>query len=63
MIVQKALITIFLILIYVVGFGVTFIFAMLFKRSLLRNKPERCDTFWVDVKDYGLDIDECMRQS
>jgi len=62
-IVQKILITIFLILIYFVGFGLTLIFVLLFNKRIIfatRGKP---DTFWLEADGYEPDIPDSMKQS
>lgn len=61
--VQKILVTVFLIVIYFVGFGVTCIIVTVFDRKLLRFDDKNMKTFWKDAKDYGQDVDECARQS
>jgi len=57
--VQKILITISLLLIYIIGIGVTAFCAMLFNRRI----PKEKNTFWIEAKGYECDIDDCMRQS
>lgn len=62
-IIQKILITISLIIVYIVGFGVTLIFAMVFNRRLLGEECKEKSTFWIKAKWYGADINDSVRQS
>ena len=62
-VVQKILITIFLTVLYIVGFGMTLVFIMIFKRSYLRAKRRDDETFWISASGYEPDMDDCMRQS
>ncbi len=62
-IIQKILITIFLIIIYIVGIGITAIFVMIFNRRILRKEYKGKNTFWNEAKEYGADINISMRQS
>jgi len=61
--IQKVIVTIFLFLIYVFGFGVTVIFMMLFNRDILIIRSDKKDTFWGKAKDYETDIESSFRQS
>ena len=62
-IVQKIVVTIFLIVIYIVGIGLTSIFVMFFNRRLLRKTFIGKNTFWNEAKDYEADINSSVRQS
>lgn len=61
--IQKLLVTIFLFLIYVFGFGLTAIFTLVFNRHLLRKGSKNEDTFWNQAKDYEANIEDNLRQS
>jgi len=61
--VQKILITISLLLIYIIGIGVTAFCAMLFNRRIPNQRHKEKNTFWIEAKGYECDIDDCMRQS
>lgn len=61
--VQKILITAALFILYIVGFGITLIFVIIFNRKLLGGKEREKDTFWKDAKGYETDINEHMRES
>ncbi len=63
MIVQKVLITVMLFMLYILGFGITFIFAVIFNRRLLGLERVNKYTFWKDAQGYDADINECMRES
>ena len=59
--VQKILITVLLIILYVVGFGIT---SLLFLRTgMLRNKYKSHKTFWREVSGYESDVENNIRQS
>jgi len=60
---QKVLITVLLTLLYVFGFGITFLFASLFKRRLLRRSGATGDTFWRAATGYEPGMDDSIRQS
>ena len=62
-IMQKALITILLIIIYIVGIGVTSLFAIIFKRQILKEKSKGKNSFWKEAKDYEADFNSSLRQS
>ena len=62
-IMQKVLITISLITVYIVGIGVTFVFAVIFKRQILKEKYRAKNTFWNEAKDYEADFNSSLRQS
>ena len=59
--IQKVLITIFLIILYVVGFGMTYLF--IFKKNILFKKHKKGKTFWVKAMGYELDADGSLRQA
>lgn len=61
--IQKLLVTIFLFLIYVFGFGLTAIFTLVFNRRLLRKGSKNEDTFWNQAKDYEGNMEDSLRQS
>jgi hypothetical protein len=60
---QKILITIFLVLIYFVGFGLTLIFVLLFNKRIIFAKRGKLDTFWLEADGYEPDILDSMKQS
>lgn len=61
--VQKILIAVFLFLIYFLGFGLTFLFTVIFNRRLLGIEPGQPDTCWVKAEGYQADIQDGLRQS
>lgn len=62
-IIQKTLIAISLVIVYIVGFGITLVFVVVFNRRLLRREYSTENTFWNKAVGYEVDIDESMRQS
>jgi len=61
--VQKILIGVFLIFLYIFGFGAT---ALLFKIFGLRfsgGRDDGSDTSWRDTDGYGSDMGDCLRES
>lgn len=63
MLTQKILVISFLFLVYMIGFGLTFIFVALFKHNLVWHGSKNDKTFWKEAKGYDPDIKECMEQS
>jgi len=62
-VIQKILITVSLILIYFLGFGLTLFFVALFNRKLIYNNFKIKDSSWLDAEGYGPDLEESLRQS
>lgn len=64
MAVQKIVITLLLGLLYIIGFGLTAFFALIFNRKILRDaKPKGSDSYWEDAEHYEEDLEQCTRQS
>lgn len=62
MIVQKIIITLSLIIIYFVGFGITLIFILVFRRKMLTGEFGK-NTIWIEAEGYESDINGAIRQS
>ena len=62
-IVQKIVITVSLVIVYIFGIGITLIFIIIFNRRLLGITEGKRDTFWRDAEGYNSDISECLRES
>jgi len=62
MILQKIIITLFLIIIYFAGFGLTLVFVLLFKHDVLAGESGN-NTAWIDAEGYEPDIIDAARQS
>ena len=62
-ILQKLFITIMLFMLYIFGFGITFIFVAIFNRRLLGIQKLNKETFWRDAQGYSADLSECSRES
>jgi cytochrome c biogenesis protein CcdA len=60
---QKMLLTILLFFIYLIGFGITFLFAIFFNRKALGLGTIKKDTFWNKPQDSGNIMDDCIRPS
>jgi len=60
---QKILITVFLILIYFLGFGITLFFAALFNRKLFYGSLKSKDSSWLKAEGYDPDLEGSLRQS
>lgn len=60
--VQKVLITLLLTLLYVFGFGSTYLFAAVFRRKLLRGSPTG-QSVWQSAEGYECDLERCSEQS
>jgi hypothetical protein len=61
--VQKILITILLSLLYFIGFGLTYLFLLIFKPSLLISRFKIKDSYWQMAKDYETNLEDSMHQS
>lgn len=61
--IQKISTVICLIVVYIVGFGMTLVIAMIFNRRLLRRKKATESSFWNKAEGYEFDVNESMRQS
>jgi len=61
--VQKVLVTVLLFIVYLLGFGITSIFAHIFNRKLFGRKDDGRSSFWVKATGYGRDDHDVMRQS
>jgi hypothetical protein len=48
---------------YVLGFGITSLFARIFNRELFGKKDDGRSSFWVKATGYGRDDHDVMRQS
>lgn len=60
--IKDVLITIFLIAMYYILFGIFLVVVAVFDRKLLWP-PKNKNTFWIDAGGYTQDIEECRRQS
>lgn len=60
---QKILVISFLFLIYMIGFGLTFIFVALFKHNFVWPGTKDEQTFWKEAQGYSPDLKECTEQS
>lgn len=60
---QKILVTIFLTILYIIGFGATFIFICIFKRNFLFRNCKNDSTFWREATGYEPDPDGSLRQA
>lgn len=62
--VQRILVTVFLTLIYFLGFGITAIFIRIFRPSILENGRQASGnaSYWLDARKEE-DLESCKRQS
>lgn len=60
---QKILITVLLFFVYIFGFGLTFIWAVIFKRELLGHRIKMSSSFWKKADGYEAHFEDAMRQS
>jgi hypothetical protein len=60
---QHVVMVCLLFLLYVVGFGITVLFALVFDRKLLGMKCAKTETFWQEARGYSADMEEATRQS
>lgn len=60
---QRAVVTILLFFVYILGFGVTALFARIFARSLLSGRRRDEGSYWIEAKGYEADMADSLRQS
>ena len=60
---QKIFITATLFVIYIFGFGITYVMIMIFNRKMLKRQKKSLNTFWKDAEGYEGSIEECTRES
>ena len=58
--IQKVLVTVALTLIYFIGMGITWLYAIIFKRSLIFAAPKETKSYWEDASDYNVTLDNCQ---
>ena len=61
--IQKIMITVFLILIYFLGFGITLLFMVLFNRKLIFRRLKSKDSSWLRAEEYDPGLEGSLRQS
>jgi hypothetical protein len=61
--VQKVLVTVLLFIVYVLGFGITSIFARIFNKDLFGRRDNGRNSFWGKATGYGRDGHDVTRQS
>jgi hypothetical protein len=61
--IQKILITVLLFFVYIFGFGLTLVWAMIFKRELLGRGIKMSSSFWRKADGYEAHFEDAMRQS
>ena len=62
-VIQRIFITVFLILIYFLGFGITLFFMALFNRKLIYGSLKSKDSSWLKAEGYDPDLEGSFRQS
>jgi hypothetical protein len=60
---QKFLVTLSLFLVYILGFGVTYIFVFIFQRGLLQHTDKNEKSFWKNTEGYEPDLKSAQEQS
>ena len=63
MAVQKVLISVSLVLVYFFGFGIIYLFCLIFNRKAICGAPRNNPTFWTRADDFESDMTEAARQS
>ncbi len=61
--VQKVILAISLFILYMVGFGATLFFLIIFNRKALVKEYESGNSYWHKACGYELDNDESLRQA
>jgi len=60
--IQRILVTVFLTLIYIVGFGITALAITVFRSDILRKDSKVTETYWHSAEKYG-SMESSQRQS
>lgn len=63
MVVQRSLTTLLLILLYIIGFGLTSLFLRIFKPGFLSKKFKADHVSWCEASGYEIDHDDNLRQA
>jgi hypothetical protein len=61
--VQKILITLLLTVLYFIGFGLTWVYSVLFKRGMLYGRCRNDESFWLDIKEQEPNLQNSIQQS
>jgi membrane protein DedA with SNARE-associated domain len=61
--IQKTIAIALLFILYIFGFGISFVIARVFHRHFFEKKCESEDSFWIKAVDYDETPDELTRQS
>jgi hypothetical protein len=61
--IQKALLFLSLILLYVFGLGLTRVCLLFFNRKILSVNDRGCVTSWKEAADYEQGAEDCLRQA
>ena len=61
--VQRGVIFVLLLLVYLFVFGITLVFAALLDRRVFYRDRRGQETFWKEAQDYGPDLDKARHQS
>ena len=61
--VQKVVMWVLLVMLYVFGFGATAAFALVFDRRVYRKDRPGQESYWVDAEEYVPDLDKSRHQS
>ncbi len=61
--VQKVVVFVLLLLLYLFVFGITLIFAAVFDRRVFQRDRPGQPTFWKEARDHGPDLEKAKHQS
>jgi hypothetical protein len=62
-VIQGGLVKLTLFLVYMFGFGVTYIFVFIFQRGLLQHIAKKEKSFWKETEGYEPDLKSAQEQS
>ena len=54
--------SVLLSVVYLIGIGLTSIFAKIFRKHFLDLKPDNCNSYWTDLNIGKKKLNECYRQ-
>ena len=61
--IQKILLSVSLIILYILGLGLTRLYLSVFNRNILVKRYKKNDTFWKEAAGYQPDADDVLRQA
>ena len=61
--IQQILVPVFLVIIYIIGFGITAVYVWVFHRRLISPPRKDSETYWIEADGYSASEKEFKSQS